>query len=401
MGILSTTDNLLTLYRHAIGTTRVPMALHDWCAIAGIAACLEDRVWIPKLGDKLFPNLWTFMFAPSAAGKGTAIKELMKYIGPLSNEGHLNLFYGPVTAQAFKKRMAGKPKDGEPHHKSKQFLVNEEAAECIRSGSMAQDFIVSMTAQYSIPQGVVYRTETVTNGQANIYDGCINWLLGSNMDWAIKAIPQDLLNGGFLGRILPVIISDFDPRNKKKGKRPDDYEEVFGYLREAFEELTEIEGEIHVTRRAIELHDRWDEQRKIPNDDRLRATYVRMDDNVWKMSQVFAVAEDHQNPSVCERHMQQAINASTALIPGAKLVLDAAGVTNRTIEYELLLKIMRNHGGVIRHSVLMQRCAAQGIDKYGMLKALDMMDHAGKLQKHTIPSAGSRTAKGYSIKARW
>ena len=401
MGILQETDNLIELYRHSIGTTRVPMALHDWSVIAGIAACLEDRVWVEKLQKKLAPNLWIFMIAPSAAGKGSAIEELMDYIGPLDREHHLNLYYGPVTAQALKKRMAGRPKDDTTHHRSKQFLVNEEASECIRSGNMAQDFIVSMTAQYRIPRGIVYRTETLTNGSANIADPCINWLLGSNIEWAIKSIPQDLLNGGFLGRVLPVVIPNYDPKNKMKGQRPPDYEDVKYLLAQRFEELCCTEGEMSVGRRAMELHDRWDDQREVPKDDRLRATYVRMDDNVWKLSMVFAKAEDVRIKQIGERHMHLAIKACERLIPGAKQLLNASGVTVRTQDYDTTFKVIKKHGGVIKHSILLQRLASHGIDKWGMMKALDMMEHAGQLKKHTIPSAGTRTAKGYSLMARW
>jgi hypothetical protein len=401
MGILHETDNLLALYEHAIGTSRVPKVLHQWCAVAGVAACLEDRVFVEKLDNPLNPSLWTFLIAPSACGKGTAIKELMKYIGPLNAEGHINLYYGDVTAQALKKVMSGKPKQETPHHRSKQFLVNEEAAACIRSGGLARDFIVHMTANYDIPPGIAYKASTLTNGAMATYDQCINWLLGSNIQWAVDSIPKDAIDGGFLGRLLPIVIDDYDPRNKGRGERPPDFEDVQYVLHERFKELCEIRGQFRVSNLARECHDRWDQTREIPKDERLRATYVRMDDNVWKLAQSFSAAERPQDLLIKERHMEQAIKAATSLLPGAIKLLNASAVTERTKDYEIVLKLLKKHKGPIRHSVLMQRLAGYGIDKMGMMRAIEMVKHVGKLTEGTVKGDSGRSSKVYRFRERW
>lgn len=394
--ILAETDNLLTLYRHAVGTSRVPMILHDWCALAGIAACLEDRVYMEKLAKPLSPSLWTFLIAPSACGKGTAIEELMGYI----QHTPINLFYGEVTAQALKKRMSGKPKEGQ-RSKAKQFLVNEEAAACIRSGSLAQDFIVHMTANYKVPRGIALRASTLTHGDMAVYDQCINWLLGSTIEWAVDAIPRDAIEGGFLGRLLPVVIDTYDPKNKGKGIRPPDYNEVSEFLVEKFQELCEVEGEMAFSLQAEELYQRWDTTREIPKDERLRATYVRMDDNVRKLSMVFTKAEDLRLKVIKERHLKLAIDAASRLMPGAVKLLHASSITDRTKDYETVLRLLRRHKGIIRHSVLLQRMAGYGVDKIGVMKALDMVKHVGKLTEHTIRTDSGRPAKGYSFRERW
>lgn len=397
MGALRETDNLLALYQHAVGSSRIPVVLHQWCAISGIAACLEDRVYLEKLKKPLPPSLWIFLLAPSAVGKGTAIEELMEYLAPTP----INLFYGEVTAQALKKHMNGKNKSGESHHRSKQYLVNEEAAACIRSGNLAQDFIMHMTANYKVPRGIAYRASTLSSGNMAVYDQCINWLLASNIKWATDAIPNDAIEGGFLGRLLPVVVDDYDPRNKQKGTRPDDYDEVHHVLLDKFMQLCEVEGEMHMTEAAQQMHDDWDEHRVLPTDERLRATYVRMDDNVLKLSMVFAKAEDYKARAIKERHMQLAIRACSKLMPAAVKLLTASSVTERTKDYSVVLNFLKKHKGIIRHSILLQRMSAYGIDKIGMMKALDMVKHTGKLTDHVIKTESGRTARGYSFKERW
>lgn len=394
--VLRQTDNLIAIYQYAIGSSRVPVQLHQWCALSGIAACVEDHVYVEKLGKPLSPQLWVFLIAPPASGKGTAIKELMSYM--ISAE--VNYIYGEVTAQALLKRTAGKPKEG-GRERSKVFLVNEEAANCIHNGPQARDFITQMTALYELPRGVLYHKDAVTSGAFTTHDLTINWLLGSNMKWAVDSIPREAIELGFLGRILPIVIDerDIDRDDKTIALRPDDFDECRKVLAERFGELRTVGGEFGVSKLARAFHRDWELERKMPKDDRLAATYTRMDDNVWKLAMVFSLA-DSIELLIKERHIRQAINATEGLIPSAVKMMNAASVTERTRSAWDVERILKDHAGWLKHTALLQRCHRNGLDAFGMKVGLDSLEGRGKLEKRRYENATKRGGICYRFISR-
>jgi hypothetical protein len=374
-------SNLLDLYEYSIGKRQSPMILHRWCAIAGIAACLEDRVWVPKMGKPLNPSLWIMLIAPSAIGKGDAIGELMDYM----RSAKVNTFYGEVTAQSLMKAMSGDPKKG-LGHRAKIFLVNEEAAMCIRYGLAAKDFLIHMTGMYKVPKGMPLRKEALSSGRYAIHDPCINWTLGSTMEWAVDSIPREAIEGGFLGRLLPVIADYNLDERIPRPERPHNLRRIQRWLHERFRELRELCGEFEISDQALEIHAEWYMKRKSPVDERLIPTWIRRDDNVWKMAQNLAVA-DRPKLRILAQHMRQAILITEALEPASRLLLRAASSTDRTKDMTTIEKMLKK-AKVIKHSVLMQKCSAYGIDKRGMVAAIDMLQTMGRVK--AVREAGHR-----------
>lgn len=56
-----------------------PPIFRKWAAIMGIAAILEQRVWI-NTGGELYPNLYTFLVGPPGVGKSRAIKTMRRIL---------------------------------------------------------------------------------------------------------------------------------------------------------------------------------------------------------------------------------------------------------------------------------------------------------------------------------
>lgn len=369
MSILRHTDNLVALYTHAVGQTEVPIVLHQWCCLAAIAACVEDRVYVMKHHKPLDPSLWIMLLGPSAVGKGQAItKEMMPYLEAVG----VNTFFGEVTAQALMKRMSGRKGN------AKVFLVNEEAAVCIRYGPAAKDFLTHMTGIYQMPPGLTYRKAALSSGDMKATGININWLLGSTLEWAIDSIPREAIEGGFLGRILPVMVPYNLEVRIADPKRPPDYVAVRKTILRRFARLRELSGEMKVSKQARALHDHWYHTREIPTDPRLLPTWKRMDDNVWKLSQVYVLAEDEEM-LLCERHMEMGIKASERLLPGAERLLEAASITPGTKATEAAKEILMGHG-MMKHYELSRLMHARGFSRRDQEEALRQLKDMGRLE---------------------
>ena len=55
------------------------MVFRHWAAISTIAACVEQKVYVPSGGENLHPNLYTALIAHPGVGKTRAIMAAKRY----------------------------------------------------------------------------------------------------------------------------------------------------------------------------------------------------------------------------------------------------------------------------------------------------------------------------------
>jgi len=73
-------------YLHFCRGTEVPTFYRRWCAIAGLGALLERRVWLPFGADKIYANLFVMLMGESGARKSTAIKQWAQVMSEVGYE---------------------------------------------------------------------------------------------------------------------------------------------------------------------------------------------------------------------------------------------------------------------------------------------------------------------------
>jgi len=310
--ILDETTDLVHLYKHHVGLSEVPVDLHVWAAIAGIAACVADRVWIMKLGKKLTPALYTMMVTSSAAGKGGAVDVLTPYLEELDA---VNMYSGVITAQKLIQMMAGPkikkhvaketaPSELVVKEPSKIFLVTEELGWCLGTGPPAIEFIRTMTGIYNKSNKI--QKATVTRGRAVIHHASLNWFAGTTIQWLVDSLPKNAIEGGFIGRLI-IIDSDRDVRIRHRDAIfPPDRDEVIAHLMKRFRRLTTVEGEFRVTKEARQIEDQWYYSRPEPDDVRLIPIWRRQHDHMLKLAMVLSLSESH-DLRIMRRHMMAAV----------------------------------------------------------------------------------------------
>ena len=200
---LGTTNNLIHLYMDHCGRSEVPAEYHLWSCLSLIAACLADRVYFTKHdGIPLVPNLYVLLIGPSGNGKSVAMDAALRFTKELHS---LNVFNGEITAAGLADELGarGPARGYESAPRSKLWLVTDELAQSVGTGTIAVDFIRMMTRIYR-PGAHSIRKRTVTRGEVRITDACINWLGGSTREWLVESMPSSAIKGGTLGRMALV-----------------------------------------------------------------------------------------------------------------------------------------------------------------------------------------------------
>ena len=367
---LDETHNIIQLYTHHAGVSEVPPEFHLWACISLIAACVSDRVWFHKFKSaKLLPNLFTFLLGPSGCGKGESIGMATKYVKDLDIVG---MFAGNATAQYLVKRMGSTYTDdfGNEKQRNKMYLVTEELAMSVGSGPQAEDFVRYMTALYK-GDDVAFEKGTITGGHVKVKDMCLNWLAGTTVEWAVKCIPQDAIQGGFLGRVA-IVDGKYDPNLRiVRPKYPWDYSEIRDHLLERFAELTQFHGEFRMSRRAQLIEEQWYVHRPAPEDDLMLPTWKRAHDLCLKLAMILALAELrlHDELVIRARHVevaQQLVLQSHAAAPK----LQAAAATTRDSDIVETVRRVLERAGTIQRAALQRKLSPRGIHKDAMDMAL-------------------------------
>lgn len=389
--ILEQTNHLLLLYRHHIGKTEVPIVLHDAACLAGIAAACEDRIWFEKFkGSRLTPSLYTFLVAPSAIGKGDACDRIMTYVSELP----INNYVGMITAEKMLERMSGTPKKGEDDVKrSKIFLVQEELAMCVGTGPQAFNFVKHMTGLYKRGQGKIEKA-TVTGANATIYKQNINWLAGTTTKWMTTSIPQDAIEGGFIGRLYGVSVDYNLDLRYVRPIYPPDYDEVVEHLHKRFRKISRLEGQFKMSAKAAALEEHWYKNRPAPTDESMIPTFKRQHDMVLKMSMIFSLCESYDF-IIRNRHFIQGRDTIMASEKTIRAILHASSTnTGGTNGVEIARDIIHK-SKKIQRSTLMLMVARKGLDKRALDSALDTLMTENSIKTYTEPRAHGPAARMY------
>jgi hypothetical protein len=382
--ILTQTANLLRLYKHLIGKSEVPLAFHMWSFISMLAACVEDRVWIYKGKDKLFPHLYVFLIGSAASGKGTAIRRVRN----LFDEAKITeALYGQTTAWDFADRLC---RTYEEHGETigpfpKVFLITEELSHDIGDAKLAKPFMRLMTKLYT-DAGEKSYTGTRTHGRFVIEDPCVNWLMGSNMEDLIESLDKNAAGSGFFSRVAPVM-SEYDSTLRFwEPIIPPDYEEVRMHILVRLWNLKQITGQFVIEDEAVERGTRWYHNRKFPETKEEQPNWKREQDLVLKLSMILCLA-DGGALVIRRAHLEEAIKMSASVQKNIPKLVELSKATNETEVEDKLLDIFRKLSQAptvqerkIRLTELGDRMRKRGVPSRVMKNILLGLIHAGTVK---------------------
>lgn len=368
--------NFLDRYIHAAGRSLVPRVFHEWSCISLIAAALADRVWFEKFpDDKMHPNLYVILIGPSGLGKGIAIKIATKFATTKRYAVEINPYQGKVSGAAFADVLApvaSRDEDGKVQLDSDTapvvYLVTPELSMSLGSGKFADDFIKRMTALWE-GGDYIYRENARTNNINLSYRvPTVNWIGGSTEDWLHGSVSRDAIVSGFFGRAIPVKAAYDLNKRITDPTFPPDRAETVEWMHRRMRQIVALEGRFELSNKAQEVRDAWLQNRPLPDDEALFASWMRQDDLALKVGICLAVCSGKDD--FCIRaaefqHAIQLIQRAHQAIPDLIKTASRSLATTALDVVEGFVKV----AGRIPHSALLKKVTHRGI-------------HAKDLQMH-------------------
>lgn len=283
----------LNAYIEAAGVYTVPPVFHYWAGLSVLAAFTSKRVSYEHIpGNPLYPNLYVFLIAKSAAGKGLAISHAVRLMGAILGHEVLEMphvFEGRTTPQALVGRL-GKIGKKAADKQAEFFFVSPELGQSLDlPTNMVGRFIKMMTGLYD-STGRPWRDDTRMYGELKAPPSWINWLAGTTSTWLRNSVGEEDFKGGFTGRLLPIYVEDrMDFRYRPK--LPANADALVAHLRNHLLALRLTHGRFTMDGEARDADEARSEQRynHLPRDERLWPFYERGSTLAKKLAMLFAL----------------------------------------------------------------------------------------------------------------
>jgi len=339
----------LQLYMKSCGDTEVPKGYHGWCALALIAAVLENRVWFEKLGSPIMPNLYIFLVGPASVGKGAAISQAVRLLHKA--ELGINQFRGKTTS-AFLMDLLGRPisRDGEmTQPDSRLWLIMDELANDLGQAKQADDFIKFMTELFTATDYPL-NTGTRKDGYVSIMKPCVNWTVGTTKEWMFDVMTKQTIYSGFTARVMFCFREYIDKRIPRPEK-PEDYDKIEATLINKLRVLYSLEGPMVMDEKTIKMHDEWYNSRIKPEDELLIPSWKRGHDIILKLAMLFSLNE---NPRmvILQHHLRKAITTFENAFKDLGKMINLACGTRESEETDAVEEAIRKAGKLSRTQLL-------------------------------------------------
>lgn len=372
---------------HAAGKSEVPSEFHVWACLSLLAACVADRVYLAWLRDRpLYPNMYTFLVAPSGIGKDRAVEFAMQFVSQEDwIEKHVNVYQGKLTApyllDLLGKQIYNKESGKYEIVNSKIWFVTPELSPSLGKGLMADALIETMTALFGGLATI--KDGTRMHGGITVKNACINWFAGTTEEWLIKALGQDAILSGFFARVMAVIVGEQDNRHWAT-EYPKDYEEVVKYLKTRVQALCMVEGEFELTEEADAYGKQWFYNRKEPDEKLLKPSWRREKEYVFKLAMLLSLA-DGLDLKIQWMHMEKAIQLMGMVRQGLPELIELVSQTPLTMAVKKVSDFIYERKEVER-TMLGRRLHKYGIDRFKLDNAISTLTQWGCIAHERTPT---------------
>lgn len=373
----------LELYGEYTQALESPSIYHRWVGLSVLGHALGRRVWFPR-GDK-FPLFGAQMMVVLVGGSGIVRKTTAMDVGvglfqylPESCTGYFNVLPQRLSAQKMIQEMTPLDKDGNAMD-AVALVAAAELGSFFSKESFNETLATHIIPLNDAPAGL-FDYQTLAFGpkpykvrymswEETLWNPCLG-LIGCTTESGIaRELPEQMLQGGFFGRVLWVWAEDTDrPLNPLVGVSRDDKEgaALQKAVVKGLEWATALRGPMQLDREATEKFSDWyrsSERLKEMRgrDDGLQTGYwPRKDSHIIRIAMLLTVSEivgrhpqwkkyreEHGDaltndlielPTIPWRNVETAMNWLRETEAGRELCTREMGRTKRS---QLPLKILR------------------------------------------------------------
>jgi hypothetical protein len=331
------------LYDYAEYTknSEAPLAYHVFCAIAGIAATVNRRVFFDMGNFKLFLPFGILILGPSGIKKTTAADIIISII----NEMQLTPVYAEkLTPEALIDAMKGGNATGLVYAPEMTVLISRQR--------YMESIIPLLTRFMDSPD--IWKSGTIMRGKASLTDVAITCIMCSTMDWFVKNTPESIFGGGFIARNVMVLQENSSRMIAlPKPSNPKIREKLIIQLAT----MHESQGEMTLSGATYTTHEEWydnDKRTRTVEHELLETYYQRKPQHLLRIAMCLHLSTC-KDMIVCLECWERAL----ALLTWTEKFLPAlAGKMFKTAwgeDQEAIIRKIRGTGGTIHHSDLVRK----------------------------------------------
>ena len=321
--------------------SEAPLSYHVFCAMAGVAATVNRRVFLDMGNHKLFPPFGVFLLGNSGIKK-TSAGDII--ISLLRESGLTPIYAEKLTPEALIDGMRGGNATGVVYAPEMTVLLSKQ--------KYMESIIPLITRFMDSPD--IWSSGTIMRGKAELRDVAITCLMCSTIDWFTKNTPEALFGGGFIARNI-MIMEEYSARVKPLP--PTEDLQVRKKLLIDLATMHEFLGEASLSAETRRMHIAWYTENKYnqtSSNELFETYYSRKPSHLLRIALCLHMGT-HWNLEVCcecwQRSMQllQWVEEHFELL-GGKMFKSPFGE-----DQDLVMRIVEREGGAIQHSQLLRK----------------------------------------------
>jgi hypothetical protein len=203
--------DLLELYSEYVRPLKGSARYHRWSFLTCVAGLLERRVWFDKgRFGVMFPNMYTILVGPPAAGKSTAAQMMVDFFGAVTSPGKKGPHLGPtkITQAALYKELKDAERithvAGQVKHSPMFIFASELAINMMDfGGGTLTNELIDFYDSKGLSASVAKRT--IGDGMLTLFNPSITLLGCTTASFLQQAARDKLITSGLASRIVFVV----------------------------------------------------------------------------------------------------------------------------------------------------------------------------------------------------
>lgn len=322
--------------------SEAPLAYHFFCALVGIGLLVNRKVYFNMGYYRLYPPLAVFLLGPSGLKKTSAANILVKMVQEIEIT---KVFPEKLTPEVLVAAIQENPQG---------LLYGPEMASTLGKAKYLEHMVPLLTRVLDCPDTML--AETIGRGKELLNNVAISILMCSTPDWFVSNTPADTFGGGFIARNIMVMQNEtcreWDiPEPSQPALREDLIVRLINLTRD-------LKGEMMMSTGVRKLHKEWYhhhlETTRHPEHALLGTYYQRKPDHMKRVAMCLHMMEQ-DSLEMTAQSLDLAIKLMDWIEQFIPPMLQTMFRTQIGEQHEWVLSLLRNNGGMIRHSELVRK----------------------------------------------
>lgn len=335
-------------FKYAEPLTDAPPQFHLPVALCVFSTIIGNKVHLALGAQKLYPNIWALVLAPSSTHRKTSSLEMG--LGLIRSFNPKRIMPNDFSTEAFLAHLAANPQGVMAFS---EFSILLEICQRTYAGGLKE----LLTDLYDCRPSYIRK---LSEKEYVINNPCLSLIGASTVEWLVNKINEGDIRGGFMARFL------YFPASKKIKSLPIPpraNEQERDALIEALKGIeAAFEGEMTYSDEARAIYEEWylENEKSIENEirsDLLSSFFNRLPTYCWKLAMIYAISVE-RSMTISGEAMSAMIALTEYMKQNIRQLVGEFEFTEEGQNKKKILRIVGNYQaknkGMMPYSLLLQ-----------------------------------------------